>query len=96
MKKILITLVLLLTIIVVISGCSEAPGEKEDLGGFCGLSTSGFCTADADCVTDGCSGQVCRSTSEEPVITTCEYRNCYNEDEYGLSCGCVNNGCKWN
>jgi len=29
------------------------------------------------CVTDGCSGQVCRSADSPPVITTCEWREEY-------------------
>jgi eight-cysteine-cluster-containing protein len=46
-------------------------------------------------MTSGCSGQVCQSKSEEPIYTTCEYRGCYNEQLYGLTCGCVNNECQW-
>ena len=35
---------------------------------FCGSSTLGTCSADDDCVTDGCSGEVCRSVDEEPIV----------------------------
>jgi len=68
----------------------EMPNDK-----FCGWSTAGLCSNDSDCMTGGCSGQVCQSTSEEPVVTTCEYSECYNAEAYGLSCGCVNGRCEW-
>ena len=63
--------------------------------GFCGTSTSGTCSKDSDCMTGGCSGQVCQGAAEPPVITTCEYRECYSAQAYGLSCGCVSGGCAW-
>ena len=62
---------------------------------FCGYSTYGACDADSDCMTGGCSGQVCQSRFEDPVITTCEWRDCYNADKYDVSCGCVEGMCKW-
>jgi len=62
---------------------------------FCGTSTKGQCSSDADCIAGGCSGQVCQSKSEEPAITTCEYRDCYNNQAYGVVCKCVNNKCQW-
>ena len=62
---------------------------------FCGTSTKGSCASSADCVTGGCSGQVCQSKNEEPVITTCEWTGCYDETQYGLSCKCVENKCQW-
>jgi eight-cysteine-cluster-containing protein len=72
-------------------------GKKvfPDKAGFCGWSTEGACQSDADCVTGGCSGQVCQSKDEEPVITTCEYRECYDENAYGVGCGCVAGKCQW-
>lgn len=63
--------------------------------GFCGRSTLGACESSDDCVAGGCSGQVCQSENEEPVITTCEYRDCYNADAYKLSCKCVGGKCSW-
>jgi eight-cysteine-cluster-containing protein len=69
---------------------SPAPGD-----GFCGRSTKGTCLTDADCGKGGCSGQVCQSRKQEPVITTCEYRDCYNAGQYGMQCGCVNQACQW-
>jgi len=68
---------------------------RKNLVKFCGTSTRGQCSSDVDCITGGCSGQVCQSRSEEPVITTCEYTECYNAQAYGVTCGCVNNKCQW-
>ena len=62
---------------------------------FCGFSTYGICKTDKDCIVGGCSGQVCRSVNEESVITTCEYRECYDASKYGLSCKCVKGKCQW-
>ncbi|MFP3946855.1 MAG: eight-cysteine-cluster domain-containing protein [Archaeoglobaceae archaeon] len=62
---------------------------------FCGWSTQGNCSTDADCIAGGCSGQVCQSTFEEPVITTCEYKECYNADLYGMECKCIEGACQW-
>lgn len=69
--------------------------QPSKIDNFCGTSTNGPCSVDADCITGGCSGQVCQSKSEEPVITTCEYRDCYNAQVYGLTCGCKNKKCQW-
>jgi eight-cysteine-cluster-containing protein len=68
------------------------PDQQED---FCGRSTHGNCATDSGCVKGGCSGQVCQSKDEEPVITTCEWRECYNASAYGLGCVCVNEQCRW-
>ncbi|MDH7594172.1 MAG: DUF333 domain-containing protein [Methanomicrobiales archaeon] len=64
-------------------------------GGFCGWSTFGSCVNDADCMRGGCSEQVCQSVNESPVVTTCEWRDCYSAGDYGLSCGCVGGRCQW-
>jgi eight-cysteine-cluster-containing protein len=63
--------------------------------GFCGTSTQGSCNADTECMSGGCSGQVCQSKNEEPVITTCEYRDCYSVSIHGVICKCVNKKCQW-
>ena len=63
--------------------------------GFCGISTYGKCYRDEDCIISGCSNQICQSKYEKPIITTCEYRECYNYKKYGLRCKCVNNRCQW-
>ncbi|MEW6722514.1 MAG: eight-cysteine-cluster domain-containing protein [Candidatus Micrarchaeota archaeon] len=72
-------------------------GKKvyPDEAGFCGWSTNGSCFTDADCITGGCSGQVCQARSEEPAITTCEFRECYDNTIYGVGCGCVAGKCQW-
>lgn len=57
--------------------------------------TAAECTADTDCASAGCSGQICTTTEKAPnIITTCEFR-----DEWSClaktSCGCVKNKCQW-
>jgi len=62
---------------------------------FCGFSTFGKCKSDSDCFISGCSSQVCQSKLEEPILTTCEYRDCYNYLKFNLSCKCIDNMCQW-
>ena len=62
---------------------------------FCGFSTFGKCKSDLDCFISGCSYQVCQSKLEEEVLTTCEYRDCYNYSKFNLSCKCIDNMCQW-
>ncbi len=69
--------------------------EEPSDGEFCGWSTYGACSIDADCTMGGCSAQVCQSKREEPVVTTCEYRDCYDAEAYGLSCQCFGGQCQW-
>ena len=64
-------------------------------GEFCGMSTEFECISDSDCITDGCSGQICRGKVEDAIITTCEWKDCYNAEVYGVECGCVNGKCMW-
>jgi eight-cysteine-cluster-containing protein len=66
-----------------------------DLKSFCGTSTNGTCSSDSDCIRGGCSSQVCQSKFEEPVITTCEWRDCYEYEDVGVSCGCQGGKCQW-
>jgi eight-cysteine-cluster-containing protein len=73
----------------------DLPVIEPPIEGFCGTSTLGACSTDSDCVVGGCSGQVCQSKNEEQLATTCEFRDCYNADTYGLSCKCGNNKCEW-
>lgn len=63
--------------------------------GFCGYSTYASCSADSDCIEGGCSGQICRGKREPGGITTCEWLDCYDETQYGLSCKCVSGRCQW-
>jgi len=83
---------ILLFFVVLLVGCAKAP---EAPSGFCGSSTQGACSSDSDCVTDGCSGQICRAASEEGLVTTCEWKDCYDDEVYGVSCGCVDQQCAW-
>lgn len=64
-------------------------------GGFCGLSTYGKCEYDSECIKGGCSGQICQSVNEDSIITTCEYRDCYNANKYNLRCKCLGDKCQW-
>jgi len=66
------------------------PGEA-----FCGSSTKGRCSKSSDCVKSGCSGQICQSKNEEPAITDCAYKDCFNASAYMLECRCVDNQCQW-
>jgi eight-cysteine-cluster-containing protein len=94
MKKIL-----LVGMAIALWSCSAGvpPGApaKSSGAGFCGSSTQGACQTDGDCITGGCSGQICQSKKEEGQISTCEYRDCYNAAAYGLKCGCVHQACQW-
>lgn len=73
----------------------EDLNEQGELRGFCGWSTYGKCLTDADCVRGGCSGQVCQSRYEKPVITTCEWKKCYDPSTYGVVCACIDGKCRW-
>ncbi len=75
--------------------CKCGGGQGTNVSEFCGTSTFGFCETDEDCMTGGCSGQVCQSKSEEPVVTTCEWTDCYDSEEYGVVCACVDSKCTW-
>lgn len=63
---------------------------------FCGYSTFGSCVSDSECIPGGCSAQVCLSRSEEPIMTTCEDKVCYESEKYNLTCNCVQGKCQWN
>ena len=68
---------------------------NEDEEEFCGTSTYGVCETNDDCMRAGCSSQVCQSTSEEAATTTCEYRDCYDDEAYNAECRCAGNQCQW-
>lgn len=88
--------IILLILYTIVSNELPPPSPSIIEGeGFCGFSTYGRCTKNDDCIKDGCSGQVCRSIYEERIITTCEWRECYDASKYGLSCRCVNRVCAW-
>jgi eight-cysteine-cluster-containing protein len=68
---------------------------SDSAGNFCEVSTFGECSSDEDCVTGGCSGEVCQSKHEDLVITACEYKDCYKTVSYELECGCLIKKCRW-
>lgn len=71
--------------------CAWVCDTEED---FCGTSTNKACESDADCVEAGCSGHVCAGKDED-IMTTCEFKECYNNENYGVSCGCFDGVCGW-
>ncbi|MFA6254617.1 MAG: eight-cysteine-cluster domain-containing protein [Patescibacteria group bacterium] len=75
-------------------GDNKATRNTTNLGGFCGRSTKVECQTDADCKVGGCSGQICHGKSES-ITSTCEWKDCYDETKYNLSCGCVTGVCQW-
>jgi eight-cysteine-cluster-containing protein len=51
------------------------------------------CAADADCVTTGCSGEVCVARATAPtVMTTCEILPCFSVLD---ACACQEGACVW-
>lgn len=78
----------------------KAPVEEKQFAiiikqGFCGSSSYGGCSSDSDCLRGGCSGQYCQSRAETGLITTCEYKECYDTDRYNVQCGCIKGQCQW-
>jgi eight-cysteine-cluster-containing protein len=65
-----------------------------DSNPFCGWST-GSCSTDSDCRTDGCNSEVCDSVQDQHMFTTCDWRSCYDPTPYKLTCGCVKRKCTW-
>ncbi len=45
---------------------------ESNIPGFCGVQTGGYCSNDAGCMVGGCSGNVCQSKNEVPVVTICD------------------------
>lgn len=83
-------------VVSVMSGMVESSIFTEILReDFCGRSTMSYCLNNLDCVRGGCSGSICQAKTDEQVLTTCEYRDCYDAASYGLSCSCVDSKCQW-
>jgi len=70
----------------------EDNGNTEE---FCGSSTEYACETNSDCKIAGCSSQLCMGSDEGGGFTTCDARICYNNEIYGLECGCFENKCQW-
>jgi|GEM_PF-3538422 len=68
--------------------------EDCNVTAFCGSSTLGSCTNSSECIDAGCSGSICANITEV-ITTTCEWLDCYDNEVYNLSCGCVENTCQW-
>ena len=62
---------------------------------FCGISTNSECQTDEDCITTGCSNQICQSKNEEELMTTCEFIECFDARKFKVSCKCIDNKCQW-
>ncbi|MAG15558.1 hypothetical protein CMO88_00700 [Candidatus Woesearchaeota archaeon] len=78
-------LLVVLSLALVFAGC-----QTEDK-----VNLEAECSTDADCAAAGCSGQVCTTAEEAPmIITTCEYREEYSCLEQ-TNCGCVEGQCSW-
>ncbi|MFC1691431.1 eight-cysteine-cluster domain-containing protein [Nanoarchaeota archaeon] len=71
--------------------CTKA---VDELGIFCGASSGDSCSIDEDCEPVGCSKQICARKGKD-MMTTCEYRDCYNAEDYGVRCGCFDSKCDW-
>lgn len=98
MKKLFLILILIILIsggVAFLKWFSAGPGTEHPLGPvFCGSSTYSDCNIDNNCKVGGCSGQICGATSEE-LISTCEYKDCYNYEFYKYECKCVDQKCQW-
>lgn len=69
--------------------------EEEADQEYYGSSTLGECSCGCHCVTDGCNGEICRSSKEESVITPCLLPDKPLPKDLGYSCRCVQAQCQW-
>ena len=106
MKHLIILISMIISVVLTCACTAEPPSSQNDTApsepappvidpAFCGTSTNAPCATDSDCITGGCSGQVCQSKNEEPVMTTCEYLECYNKEKYSVACRCTQDKCQW-
>ena len=101
LKYVASVLCLVAFLAVLTSGCLSTsdfkPGNQSGNATqeFCGWSSGGECSSDSDCKTGGCSSQVCQSRKESGLVTTCEWRECYDASKYGVACKCAEGKCKW-
>jgi len=79
---------ILLIGVLFLNGC-----VNQNLENFCGTSTLSECSSDSDCVSDGCSGEICRSVNDESYMTACEWKDCYEKNN--IECKCVENKCSF-
>jgi len=84
----------LIGLFILLSACASENVTPDVINtDFCGSSTLSECGSDSECVSDGCSGQICKSVNDEAYFTTCEWLDCYEKN--GLECKCVDNKCSW-
>ena len=92
-----------------ISGCeigtepgTEEPGQPEEpqepeeppQAEFCGESTLDQCSADTDCMVDGCNGEICRGVNAGGFSSICQWLDCYAE-KVNFDCKCHDSQCQW-
>lgn len=68
--------------------------NREELLGFCGVSSYGKCDYDTDCYISGCNGEICQSKNEQPILSACVVLDCHKKPE-GIVCGCQKGECQW-
>jgi eight-cysteine-cluster-containing protein len=71
-----------------LAAAAEAPPEPS-------VEPPGPVDPGAECVTDGCSGQLCRAADADPIATTCEWRDeyaCYQDATCERQ---ASGGCGW-
>lgn len=68
--------------------------RREELLGYCGVSSYGLCSYDTDCYITGCNSEICQSKNEEPILSACVILSCHKKPE-GISCGCKEGECQW-
>jgi len=58
----------------------------------CGSSSYRECESNADCLRDGCNGEICRGIDSTPRFTPCYYKKCFS---YCGECRCIEGRCQW-
>lgn len=95
LMKILPIFLIVAGAVIIVSSVSMVENAEEPQEEFCGISTNGTCESDLECIETGCSGSTCQSKNEEEMMTTCEWKECYDNEKYGLSCQCIEGKCTW-
>lgn len=91
MKRIIALLIILLT---TAFGCTADVAEDKGSDNIGGNQNMAECDSDSDCITGGCSNTICMPKDQEPIMTTCEYKeeyDCYND----IECRCIAGECGW-
>ncbi|MFH1053403.1 MAG: eight-cysteine-cluster domain-containing protein [Candidatus Woesearchaeota archaeon] len=88
-----IYIILLVSLILIIAGCSEIDETTTSLA-----TDQIECNSDDECAIGGCSSQLCILKTDQDIgggfFSTCEYK-----EEYGCvkltECSCVKGICQW-